>query len=1056
MWRNLFFRNRRLTTLVIGLILVAGFAGISSLPRQEDPSFTHRFDVVNTRLPGASAERVDALITEKIEAALSGIDEIKLIKSTSRVGMSTIRINLEDDVKIGDREIIWSEIRDKLKDARQDMPKEASAPRLLNRENAVYTMMIGLTWAMPEGVSSAPQTDILGRFAKDLERIIAPLPGTKETEIFGEPQEEYSVIVDPDTLASVGLTAQDVSAAIARTDSKIPAGQMRGDQANLILEVGGELKSADQIRQIPLRQNANGQVLRVSDVAEVVKGFRTPVDSIALLDGKRGVILGAKVTKTVRVDRWVERLQTAVDDFSQTVPEGIKVEVIFNQDVYASNRLSTLLGNIFLGGAIIIAIMIFMMGWRSAILVATALPLTVMMVMAAFNFMDIPLHQMSITGLIIALGLLIDNAIVAVDKYGQYRKAGQDAATAISRMVKHLSIPLLASTVTTSLTFMPIVLSPGPTGEFIATLGIAVILSLFSSLFLAMTIIPALAGYFAGSFDPGDLLKSTTGILQNGYSNIALREKYRGLLRWCLSHPGKAVLLSITLPVIGFGLSTTLVKQFFPPVDRDQFQIQLKLPAQASLEETARQVTLARKILGTYPEITSDYWVIGKNPPAVYYNTFLTQDGVSSFAGGFVNTDSAEATAKILPRLQRELMNSLPVVLVLAIPFEQGPPFEAPVEIFLFGQDLRVLSEKGEEIRAILTLSKNVTYTQAITALSQPKLIFVPDEDAAEVAGLRLNQVAEQLNSALEGQVGGSVLEGTEDLPVRVRVGGENRSDLTYIFNNSLVASDGSLTRGHHLAGVPLSSLGHLELVPTFGSISRRDSQRLNILQAYTEPYTLPSVALADFQRRLAESDFILPVGYHIGYGGEVEKRSESEGGLLSTVLPLLVIMMGILVLAFNSFTSALIIGGVAFFSSGLALLALWLFGFSMGFTGIMGIMGLIGLAINDSIVVLAALRDNEGARMADPEEIINVVIASSRHIVSTTLTTIGGFLPLIIWGGGMWPPLATAISGGMVGATLLALIFVPSLYYLRVRRRARKLKARLNELGHVSDFEPA
>lgn len=222
--RHIFFHNRRLTTLVIGLILVAGFGALSSLPRQEDPSFTHRFDTVNTRLPGASAERVDALVTEKIEAALSGIDEIKEIKSTSRAGMSTIRIKLEDDVKIGSREVIWSEIRDKLKDARQNMPPEAGTPRLLGRENAVYTMMIGLTWAL----ESEPQIDILGRFAKDLERKISPLPGTKETEIFGEPQEEYSVIIDPDALASVGLTARDVSAAIARSDAKIPAGQMRG------------------------------------------------------------------------------------------------------------------------------------------------------------------------------------------------------------------------------------------------------------------------------------------------------------------------------------------------------------------------------------------------------------------------------------------------------------------------------------------------------------------------------------------------------------------------------------------------------------------------------------------------------------------------------------------------------------------------------------------------------------------------------------------------------------------------------------------------------------
>ncbi len=1032
MWSNLFFRNRRLTTLTIGLILVAGLSAISSLPRQEDPSLTHRFDAVNTAFPGASAERVEALVTEKIEAALSEIDEIKRLRSTSRTGMSTVGIEFEDSVPKENVENLWSQIRDKMKDAEQELPEGAGTPYLLDRESAVFTFMVGLTWDMP----TEPQVDILGRFAKELERIISPTPGTEETDVFGELDEEYIVTIDPDALASVGLTVKDVSDAIARTDSKVPAGQLRGSGHDLILEVGGELKSEDRIRNIPLKQTATGQFLRVSDVAKVHKGFRTPVYSMALLNGKRGIIVGAKVNDSLRVDRWVATLQAELDQFRKTLPDGVKAEVIFNQDVYSTDRLSTLLGNVFLGAGIIVLIMIFMMGWRSAILVATALPLTVLMVMATFHFMDIPLHQMSITGLIIALGLLIDNAIVAVDEYRKSRILGHDVASSISKMVKHLTIPLLASTMTTSLTFMPIVLSPGATGEFIGTIGLAVIISLFSSLFLALTIIPALAGYF----DRGELLQAKCSILQSGYSHTGLKKKYRSALSWCLDHPRKALMLSISLPLLGFVLSTTLVQQFFPPVDRDQFQIQMTLPPQASLEETARQVGMARNIMAKYPEIKSDYWVIAETPPAVFYNTFLNQAGLNSFAGAFVNTTSPEATAEILPRLQRELMAGLPDAMILAIPFEQGPPFEAPIEVFLYGQDLKILSEKGEEIRSIMARTNTVTYTSAKISLSQPKLSFIPDEDAAEAAGLKLNQIAEQLNNTLEGHIGGSVLEGSENLAVRVQVGGTDRSDLNYLFNNSLVAAGGSLTTGgQHLSGVPLSSLGTLELIPAYNSVSRRDMQRLNILQGFITPYSLPSTALADFQRRLSDANFEMPIGYRIEFGGETEKRSESQSELFSTVLPLLVVMMGILVLAFNSFTSALIIGGVAFFSSGLAFLAIWLFGFPMGFTGIMGTMGLIGLAINDSIVVLAALRANEKARTGDKQVIVDIVLGATRHIISTTLTTIGGFMPLIIWGGVMWPPLATAISGGMVGATLLALIFVPTLYYLRVSRRARK-----------------
>jgi len=1042
---NLFYRNRRLSLLVMGLIMVAGIAAFNSLPRQEDPMLVNRFGSVITLFPGASAERVDALVTEKIEDYLTEVEEIYQIKSTSRSGISSILLQLEDGVAKKDVESIWSKIRDKLSDVEPQLPALAQIPELEVRKSPVSTYMVAFTWDM----AGPAQLDILGRFAKDFDRLISPVAGTVETEIFGAPEEEFIVSLDQDALDSVGLSPQDVSRAIAQSDSKNSAGLLRNAQNSLLLEVGGALTSEDYIRNIVLRDTGNGtdqtdgQFLRVGDVAEVSKAIRSPASNIALINGKRGIIVGAKVDDAIRVDHWVDRIEKHLTDFQQNVPEGIRVAPHFNQDIYTKDRLGGLVGNILIGAMIIIGVMIFMMGWRFALLVASALPLTVLMVLATFHFMGIPLHQMSITGLIIALGLLIDNAIVAVDEYRKSRQSGHAVAEAISATVRHLFVPLLASTATTSLTFMPIVLSPGPTGEFIGTIGLAVIVSLFSSLFLAMTLIPALAGYF----DRGVREEGQMSIWQYGYNNARWKKKYHAALDWLLANPGKGVALSLILPVLGFGLSTTLVQQFFPPVDRDQFQIQLRLSTQSSIEATTAQIMRARAVLKKYPEIIGDTWVSGQNPPAVFYNTYLNQDGVSSFAGGYITTISPEATHEILPRLQQDLMQALPSVMVLAIPYEQGPPFDAPVEINLYGQDLDILSAKGEEIRALLAQSRNITYTQAVISRAEPKLNFVPRKDEAILAGLKSAQIADQLNGALEGYVGGSVLEGTEELPVRVRLGGEDRARLDNIMNNPLLNSQrvgfqsreqGSVTQ-HTLPGVSLTALGDMELVPTYGTITRIDGQRVNKLQAFITPFTLPSVALQNFQEKLAAADLELPAGYRVEIGGEAEKRQESEGKLFSTVLPLMVVMMGILVLAFNSFTSAMIIGAVALLSAGLALLSLWIFGFPMGFTGIMGTMGLIGLAINDSIVVLAALRADARARAADAEAIAHIVVASSRHIFSTTLTTIGGFLPLIIWGGVMWPPLATAISGGMVGATILALIFVPCLYYIRVRRRARK-----------------
>lgn len=1024
--KDIFYRNRRLTVLVIGFILVAGIAAFGQLPRQEDPAMTSRFAAISTYYPGASAERVEALVTEKIEVLLTEIEEIKEINSTSRSGFSLLKVELEDSIKGNDNaERIWSQVRDKLSEVVPFLPEGALEPELDRQKSFVYTVMVALTWDREEEV----QLDMLGRYAKDLDRLLSPIAGTTETKIFGAAEEEIIVTIKADILNELGLSAADISRTIARADSKNPAGQIQSGEHNLDLEVRAELTSIEDIRSIILRRGENGTFLRVGDVADVKKDIRRPVASLALLNGKRGIVVGAKVDKTIRVDHWVGRVEEALDEFYTRLPDGVTAEVIFNQDVYTQERLGNLLVNILLGAVIIIGVMVFMMGWRAALLVATALPFTVLMVLAAFNVCSVPLHQMSITGLIIALGLLIDNAIVAVDEYRKRRMDGHTIIDAIGGMASHLFVPLLASTLTTSLTFMPIILAPGPIGEFIGSIGIAVILSLVASLFLALTIIPALAGYF----DRKGIFVGEGGVMQRGYYNEDLKEKYRAFLVWSITKPYRGILMAIVLPISGFLLAGTLVNQFFPPVDRDQFQIQIKLPAGTGTEETLRQVKRAREVLATYPEITQDYWFVGETPPAVFYNVIVNQDGQTNSAGGFIKVSNTAATHALLPRLQQDLMSALPNAVVLTLPFEQGPPFEAPVEINIYGNDLKILAAEGEKIRALLAVSKNVTYTQAKISRSTPKLNFVPNEDQVELAGLELSGLASQLNGSLEGTLGGTVLEGTEELPIRVRLDRDGRSDLSRVMARSVTSGPGSA------GGVPLMVLGSMELVPTVGMITRRDGERINKLQAHILPFTLPDVALNDFQKRLAESGIEMPEGYRLEVGGESKKRKESEGQIFSTVLPLMVIMMGTLVLAFNSFTSALIIGSVAFLSAGLALLSLRIFGFPMGFTGIMGTMGLIGLAINDSIVVLAALRANERARAADADAIVDTVVASSRHIFSTTFTTVGGFLPLIVFGSSMWPPLATAISGGMVGATLLALIYVPNLYFLRVRRRARK-----------------
>jgi multidrug efflux pump subunit AcrB len=1031
-----------LVILVIGLVVVAGLNAVSVLPRQEDPILTGRYMTVNLFYPGASAERVEALVTEQVEDAVRDISDIKDIWSTSRSGFAGIAIELQEEIQ--DVDPIWSRIRDEINDAHALMPSGVTAPEYEAVLPEAEAMIVGITWVDPD---RPPSDTMLSRLSLNLKDQLEQVSGTKQVDLYGEPEEEITVAYDPEVLSALGLSPKDVSAAIAASDVKSPSGSLRSSETELAIEVEGALSGVDRVRGITLRQLSDGGTLRVGDVAQVTKGAKSPPAEIGLVQGKRGVMVGARMENGRRVDLWAKDALAVVNAFIAEAPRTVKVEVLFDQSVFTQDRLESLALNLALGVLLVMVVLLVMMGWRSALLVGSSLPLTVLTVLFMFNVLDMPLHQISVTGLIIALGLLIDNAIVAIDEYDRNRVKGHGPLESVALLVHHLAVPLGASTVTTILTFAPMVMMPGATGEFVWTLGVAVMLAVLASLFFALTIVPALACFMdsrsAARPGGGAIALHRSGQSSGhraGFSNERLTAGYRRFLDWCLSHPWKAALLSAAPAIAGFVLAPTLAGQFFPAVDRAQFQVQLSMPAQSSLESTRRAVDVARATLADYPEVVDSDWVVGGNPPKVFYNTIFKGESNPAYAAGFVNTTSAEATRAILPRLQRDLMERLPEAQILSIPFEQGPPFDAPIEVELYGPELGTLMELGEEIRVILAGTKGVTYTQTTLLGGRPQLSVVLNEDETLASGRTMGDVAQALNMRQDGVLGGSVLEGLEDLPVRVRSEDGVRGSLEALReaplprpgqNQRMAADQGG-------SSVPLSALGRVELVPSIASIPRYQGERQNRVQGFLTPFALPSQSLADFQQRLETSGVTMPAGYRLSFGGESKESSESQGKLASTLGPLLVVMMGVLVLAFGSFRQAGLIGLIALLSMGMALLSVWIFGFPMGFMVIVGGMGLIGISINDSIVVLSALRADPDAMHGDRTAAREVVLEGSRHVLSTTLTTVGGFIPLLISGGSFWRPLATAITGGMVGSTVLALVFVPAVFLLMVGRKKK------------------
>lgn len=1023
---NLFFRSPRLLALFLTLVTVAGFASFQLLPRAEDPELTARNVQIFTAYPGANAARVEALVTDVIEDMLAEYEEIKEIKSFSRPELSTIAIELLD--AIDDTDPIWTDMRDDLADLEPALPAGASPPDLVEFELAAYTLMVGLTWEL----DGDPERAVLGRAAEELADRLRGVPGTNDVVLRGEPLEEIVVDIRPDDLAARGLAPAAVSAAIVRADAKVSAGVLVTGTNELQVEVSGEIDSLARLEEIVIDRGP-GRLVRLADVADVRKAERTPRENVALIDGRAGVVVAARMETGRRVDVWAARATEVASGAIAALPQGIRGEVLFDQSRYTERRLSALVSNFLAGVGLVMVVMFFTMGWRSALLVGSALPLTTLMVLQGLRTLGIPLHQMSITGMIIALGLLIDNAIVVVDEVRQRLGRGETAADAVSGAVRHLAIPLLGSTLTTCLAFAPIALMPGGAGEFVGPISISVILAVSSSFFLALTVTPALAGLLDRVASP----RRRDGFIAQGLYSAPVDRAYARVLRLLYRRPVLSIALASTAPIVGFLAATRMPEQFFPPADRDQFNVQLYLDLTASIDATEEFAQAAREVILENDAVERVHLFVGESGPKYYYNLIETLRDAPYYAQALVQLRSPKGSIDVVRDVQRALDTRFPGAVVLAQQIEQGPPFDAPVEMHVLGPDLARLQGIGEQVRGLLTDIPRVTHVRSTMEPVVPKLRFRLEDDAARFVGSDNLAVAGQLDASLSGAVGGSLLEATEELPVRVRLAPDVRADPARVETLELLSPGGWSN---------LAALGALDLVPETGAIAHRNRQRVYSVQGFLEAGTLPSEVLAELQRRLDASDVTLPPGFELEVGGESAKRDEAVGNLAGSAALLLVLMAASLVLTFNSFRLAGVIGLVGILSVGLALLAVGAYGAPFGFMTIVGAMGLVGIAINDSIVVMAALREDEGAREGDLHATVDVVRGATRHVLSTSLTTIAGFMPLILAGGGFWPPLAVAIAGGVAGATVIAVTLVPASHravaLARVRRRDRRSAA--------------
>jgi multidrug efflux pump subunit AcrB len=1026
------FKNPRILLLTVATIVVAGTTSFFMIPRLEDPVLGKRVAVISTIYPGANALDVESLVTIPLEEQLAGISEIKQVRSNSRAGISNIVIELED--KIVDVDPVWSLVRNRLIDAGESLPTACRQSELAVFPLKAFAAIIAVKPKNPDALNFA----ILRRLVKILRADVLSLAGTEQVETFGDPGEEFVAEVDPSTLASLGLSVGAIAQQVSEGITKQPGGSVLGADSKLLLDLNTTSLPVRRLSESLISLGPNSEPVQLLDIANIRKRTVEPASELALSNGQAAIVLGALVDDDQQIDRWSMQLEKAIADFAASHANDVQVELLFSQRKHVDQRMFNLLKNLALGTGAIVLVVLVLMGWRSMLVVGLALPLSALMVIAGMRVLSIPIQQMSVTGLIVALGLLIDNAIVIVEEVRSRIVRGELPGPAILTAVRHLWMPLFGSTFTTALAFLPIATLPGPSGEFVGTIAVSVILAISASFVLAMTVIPALNGLMG-------INPEKRGLFSYGLTISAVQKLYETSLRIVFRVPVLGVLAGLVLPVWGFLAARNLPQQFFPPSDRGQIQIEVELPERDTLVSTRTAVEKIRQIVAEHENVQRQSWFLGASAPTFFYNVVPRRRGTPFYAQAFIELGEGQALQDVVRDLQNRIDERVFDCRVIVRQLEQGPPFDAPIEIRVVGPDLAQLQRLGSELRLLLSQTPNVIHTRSDLEETIPKLSLELDQVAAKKAGLSPSQISSQLYTILAGAPAGTIVDGGEEFPVLIKVAfdreaSESKLDLLGSIQLPspnrqppilLAGPKGPQPAEASPPNPTLASLGEFRLESDVGAIVRIDRRRVNEVKAYIEAGVLPSVVVDEFKERLSKSGFVLPSGYELEFGGETEQRSNAVNNLIANAIVLFALMLLTLVVSFGSFRCAFIIAVVGGLSVGLGPLALSLFGFPFGFMAIVGTMGLIGVAINDSIVVLAAIRANVLSCAGDVDELSGVVSGCTRHVIATTLTTIVGFVPLIMGGGGFWPPLAITIAGGVGGATFLALYFVPSLHLL-------------------------
>jgi multidrug efflux pump subunit AcrB/outer membrane protein TolC len=1019
-------RNRSVVLVLTGFAVLLGIGALFTMPRREDPKITIRTGLVLARYPGASAQQVEEQVTRKIEERLFRHEEVRKLKtfSTSRDGAVVVNVELEEWVKDPDR--FWAMLRHDLNELHAtELPSSVQGPIVNSNFGDVVAMLLAV-----RGPTYGPRE--LREYLDKIDDAIRTIPEVSRINRIGEQREELRVSTTNARLAGFGITPLDVAGAIRSRTALVDAGTIDAGEAGRVpIAANNLLSSETALSQLLVGTSRDGRPVHLGDFATVDRRYADP-QFVVRVDGESTVLLAVEMQEGHNIVKFGDQVRDKLAQLRATLPPDLIIQPIADQPQHVQQRMTEFGREFLITLAAVILVTVLLLPLRVATIAAVAIPITVAITVSILNAVGIELHQVTFAGLVVALGIVVDDAIVVVDNYVEKLDHGMSRLEAAWRSPTELAVPVLAATLTIVASFMPLAYLPGAPGEFIRAMSFTVAIALMVSFAVAMLLTPMLA-----------LTLVKTGLHQPSHASTpkpqrrtpldVMQSVYERVMTTAMPRKRLTMVGAVLAFVAGLALMSRVPYRFFPMNERDQLIVDLWMPAGTRLAGTDEVLQRVAASVRREPGVRSVAAFTGGGAPRFYYN-HNPEPPTPNFGQLLINTASPEATNALVDRLSARIDKVAPEGWVYVKPLQQGPVFAAPNEIRLVGDDAGLLRTYGDSVAQIFERTPGSAYVHTDWRDQELALGLHVRPEVATRLGLSEADIAMQLSGAFAGAPISTFWEGKRDLDVTFRLDGAERSGMNDVAGTTLV----SPTTG---ARIPLREVA--DVAPEFrpSRIVRRDGVRTLTVRSFAATNVLPSVVLKAATPQLAALK--LPAGMRMEFGGEKEGSAEVQGAVNIALLASLVGVFLILLFQFRNVRHPLVIMTSIPLAVVGAAIGLVITGNPFTYTANLGLNALTGVVVRNAIILV----DYANELRRNGVDIETAALLAGRRrlrpIFLTTMAAALGVTPMILSRSPLWSPMASVIAVGLVVSMIFTLVLVPVLYVVIERRQERRAARR-------------